>query len=142
MDLDYAPAMHRFVLLVIAIVGCAPQAEDDVRPTPIPDFDAAVPCGIGGFEIAAPRADLHYAPSMDVYLDESELLGQLSLAMTDDLSNPYQWTNESSSPYPGDAGPWWSRDKFHYELAPSHRYTLTVSHCELNQSVTFFTSAQ
>ncbi len=122
-------------LLVVAACG-SPVVEDHHAPP----LEAGC-SDIGAFEIAAPRPDLHYAPSLDVYVDESELQGELSLTMVDDLGNPYEWTTDSTAPYPGDAGTWWNQDKFHYDLAPSHRYTLTVSHCATIQTVVFFTSA-
>lgn len=131
----------RLVLLAAVLASaCAPPAEDDVVPLE-PDAAVGTSCDLGGFEIAAPRPDLHYAPSMVVYVDESELQGELTLTMTDNLGNAYAWTSDDSEPYPGDAGTWWSRDSFHYDLAPSRRYTLTVSHCQHSQTVTFFTSS-
>jgi hypothetical protein len=136
-DLDRRAAM-RSVLIALLLVGCAPTTEDDLYIPP----DSTISCDIGAFEIAAPREALHYVPSMDVVIDESELWASLSLQMVDELSNSYQWTADTTSPYPADAGSWWNRDTFHYELAPNHRYTLTVSHCTNIQTVTFFTSAQ
>jgi len=129
----------RSVLFALLLVGCARTTEDDLY---VPPDDSGVSCDIGAFEIAAPREGLHYVPSMDVVIDETELWASLSLEMIDDLSNSYQWTADTTSAYPADAGSWWNRDTFHYELAAGHRYTLTVSHCHNIQTVTFFTSAQ
>lgn len=130
--MEWALAMRTTLLVLVA--GCwAPTSHDTAVP------DAA--CGdIGAFEIAAPRPELHYAPSLDVYVDEIELWAELTLVITDELGAPYAWTSDSSEPYPSGAGMWWRRDGFHYDLAASHRYTLTVSHCTTRQSVEFFTS--
>ncbi len=131
----------RLVLFAVLLAACGPNAEDDFAPLP----DAYVSsCGVGAFEIAAPRPDLHYAPSMVVYINEIELWAELKLTMVDDLGNSYPWTHDDSQPADDEAGIWWRQDRFWYDLAPSHRYTLSVSHgcASDDQSVTFFTSAE
>jgi len=134
--------MRCLLLPLVALAACAPRYEDDIQP-PRGDPDAALGCTeIGAFQIAAPQPELHYAPSMDVVLDESELQGSVMFTMVDDLGTSYQWTSETFAPYPNDAGNWWSQDRYHYELAPSHRYTLTATVCpDRTQTVEFFTSA-
>ena len=134
--------MRCLLLPLVVLAACAPRYEDDIQP-PRGDPDAATGCiSIGAFQIAAPQPELHYAPSMDVVIDESELQGALAFSMIDDVGNTYQWTTESYAPNPSDAGGWWSQDKFHYELAGNHRYTLTVTACpDRTQTVEFFTSA-
>jgi hypothetical protein len=128
-----------FVLLsALSLAGCG---ETSPHRGYIPDPDAST-CGIGAFQIAAPKPDLHYAPNVVVYVDETELWAELTLDMTDDLGTTYAWNSDGTEPYPGDAAIWWNRDSFSYQLPPSRRMTLTVSHCQDAQSVTFFTSAQ
>jgi len=127
----------RSLAVVMLLVGCGPRIEDDVAP--IPDGDGGC-SDIGAFEIAAPRPGLHYTPSLEVYVDETELWAELTLEMIDNLGQSYSWTVDSTQAYPQDAGIWWNRDSFHYDLAPGQRYTLTVSHCRTRQTVTFFTS--
>ena len=137
--------MRRIFLLAVLLAGCGPQAEDDYQPGPLPD---AQPTGcVGAFQIVAPVADLHYTPTMDVVIDSSEIdtYYQLQLAMVDDLGNSYAPVDHTSGANPTDAGMWWAQDKWRYQLQPSHRYTLTVTHCDLTyqtETVTFFTSAQ
>jgi hypothetical protein len=136
------PTRMRLAVIALLLTACDPPPEDDVYH-PFPDAYVSQ-CGVGAFEIAAPRPDLHYAPLMVVYVNETELQGGLKLTMVDDLGNGYQWTHGDSQPYPGDADIWWNRDSFWYDLAPSRRYTLSVSHgCQSDdQSVTFFTNSQ
>jgi hypothetical protein len=137
--LDKAGGMLRLIAPVLLLVACDPGSPPGAGggggggryP------DAYVGC-IGAFQIVAPNEGLHYAASMDVIVDESELQYELTLTMTDDLGTAYKYTADSSEPNPD--GTYWSRDKFHYELAASHRYDLTVSHCDQSQTVTFFTS--
>jgi len=136
--------MRCLILPVVLLAACAPRNEDDVVP-PRGDPDAGCHGGIGAFEIAAPQPELHYAPTMDVVIDETELQGSLTLTMIDDLGNSYQYTSDTYAQYPTDGSIWWDQDKYHYELAPSHRYTLTVSPQICSpyqpQTVEFFTSA-
>ncbi len=133
--------MRCLVLPLLVLAACdwtQPDTAGPKRP-PIGDPDAST-CDLGAFEIAAPEADLHYAPSMDVNIYESELQGELTLTMVDELGASYPWASIATGPNPTDAGEWWSLDKYHYELQGGHRYTLTVSHCADQQSVVFFTS--
>jgi hypothetical protein len=137
--------MRRFVMLAILLAACAPHGEDDVSPGH-PDPDAAETGCVGAFQIVAPVADLHYAATMDVVIDSSEIdtYYQMNLTMVDDVGNSYAPTDHASGANPTDAGSWWAQDKWRYQLQPSHRYTLTVTHCDLTyqtESVTFFTSA-
>lgn len=124
----------RSLALVVILVGCGPMPEDDIAV--IPD---AARC-IGGFRILAPQPDLHYAPGLEVYIDESELVQPLVLGMTDSQGRTYMWTGEASTPDPQDPGIT-SDDRFDFVLTPDERYTLTVSYCSMQQTVTFFTSA-
>ncbi len=134
--------MRCLLLPLLVAAACDGGTEPGGYPhPPISDPDASGTCDLGGFQIAAPRPDLHYAPSMDVNVYESELQGELTLTMVDDLGSSYQWTAWDPQPNPTDAGEWWSLDRYHYELQPGHRYTLTVSHCADVQTVVFFTSA-
>ncbi len=135
--------MRCLLLPLLIAAACDGGTEPGGYPhPPIGDPDAGDgTCNLGAFQIAAPRPDLHYAPSMDVNVYESELQGELTLTMVDDLGASYQWTSWNPQPNPTDAGEWWSLDKYHYELQPGHRYTLTVSHCADVQTVVFFTSA-
>lgn len=130
--------MRRTVLLSLCLAaGCSPMMEDDVQVA----NDAVVTCGAGSFEIAAPVANLHYAPAMRVVVDETDLAGRLDLAMTDELGNAYAPTASGSDPDPSRPGTSWRQDWFDYQLAPDRQYFLTVSHCSNAQSVAFFTSA-
>jgi hypothetical protein len=131
-----AGRMRCLILPLVLLAACAPPNESHRHPV---DPDANT-CDIGAFQIAAPRADIHYAPTMDVVVDESELWAELTLTMVDELGDSYLYVSDSTAPYPGGSGSWWNQDKFHYELAPNHRYTVTVSHCANSQSVEFFTS--
>jgi hypothetical protein len=134
----------RLAVLALLLAACSDPTYVDPRPpNPLPDA-YVTGCGIGAFQIAAPKQDLHYAPAMVVYIDEKELQGSLDLTMVDDAGTHYQWTHDDSQQPATDAGAWWSHDSFWYDLAPGHRYTLSVSHgCPSDdQSVTFFTSAQ
>lgn len=129
--------MLRLILPVLVLAACDWTEPDTAGPGSRPIPDAYMGC-IGAFQIMAPKADLHYAASMDVIVDESELQYELSLTMIDDAGTAYKYTADSSEPNPD--GTFWNRDKFHYELAAGHRYDLTVSHCDQSQTVTFFTS--
>lgn len=129
--------MLRLALPLLAIVACDWTEPDTAGPAGRPVPDAYVGC-VGAFQISAPKANLHYAASMDVIVDESEAQGDLTLTMIDDAGTSYAWTTESFGPDPD--GTFWSRDKYTYELAAGHRYDLTVSHCDQSQTVTFFTS--
>jgi hypothetical protein len=122
----------RLLPLLLVVVGCATNPNDN------PPEGAA--CDIGQFEIAAPREGLHYAPSLDVYVNETELWAELTLTMTDESGHTFSWTDDGSQPNPDSQ--WWNLDNFHYDLAPSSRYVLTVGHCNSNQTVTFFTSPE
>lgn len=127
----------RPLVLALFVVGCTPRYEDDIY-IPVADaYDQA--CSIGTFRIVAPVADLHYAAAMEVYIDTFELAGDPVLTMVDSHGHPYMWTNSSYGPDPTLSG---TRERYHYDLAPSERYTLTASHCRGTQSVTFFTSPQ
>jgi hypothetical protein len=125
--------------LVLALVAaaCGPRIEDDIALPPPDSGDEA--CGIGAFDIGAPRAGLRYAPSLDVEVYESELQGALSLSIHDDGGTSYPLLSQQFGANPTDAGAWWSLDRFHYELAPSQHYTLKVRHCEQIETVSFFT---
>ena len=124
----------RSLVLSVILVGCLPHAEDDLVPTP----DAAQ-CGIGNFRIVAPVPNLHYAPSLEVYIDEFEITGDPVLSMIDGQGQSYLWTEDAFMPDPVSGG---THGRWHYDLAPSERYTLTASHCRGTETVTFFTSAQ
>lgn len=129
----------RSVLPLLLLVACAPTYADDIYLPP----DGNSSCGIGGFDVVAPRAGLHYAPQLDVYIDSSEIdtYVDLELTMIDELGNAYAPTSMTSGSNPTDAGMWWTQDKDHYELVPGRRYVLTATHCDVTQTVTFFTSA-
>lgn len=133
--------MLRLCLCAVAVSACAPGPTGDPIPNdaggrdPLPD--AYISC-VGAFDVVAPRADLHYDKSLDVYVDESELQGLLELTMTDDVGAVYTWQTETFGPDPD--GQYSDRDRYHYELAASHRYQLTVSGCGPIQMITFFTS--
>lgn len=125
----------RSLVLAFLFFGCGPHYEDDIA---VPLSDAKdKDCYIGNFRIVAPVANLHYAPSMEVYIDTFELSGDPVLTMVDDHGQSYLWTNNSFGPDPTLSG---TRERYHYDLAPSERYTLTATHCRGTQTVTFFTS--
>jgi hypothetical protein len=140
-----AAGMLRLIAPVLLLVACDPGSppgagggfSGGVGRLP----DAYLGC-FGAFQVVAPVADLHYVASMDVIVDETELRYELKLTMVDDQGTAYQYTTDSSDPDPD--GMYWNRDKFHYELAASHRYDLTVAACDNgqpgSQTVTFFTS--
>ncbi len=125
--------MLRVALPVLMLAACAP---DTAGPQALPDAD--IGCSIGTFQIKAPVEGLHYDPALDVYIDEAELQGELTLTMIDDAGTSYQSTSDTYGPDPTDS--FLTLDKYVYALAPSHRYDLTVSHCTTSQTVTFFTS--
>lgn len=133
--------MLRLALPTLVLIACDWTTPDTggsgVRPLP----DAYVGC-VGAFHIVAPNANLHYDKSLEVYIDESEAQGDLQLTMTDDLGTPYTWTTETFGTDPD--GMYWSRDRYHYDLAAGHRYDLAVTHCNnaaiQTETVTFFTS--
>ena len=133
-------------LPLLLLAACDWTQPDTGGPHSHPtDPDAAVnQCGIGEFEVVAPKPDLHYAPTMIVYVDERELWAVLQLTMVDENGMGYVWTDDGSVPFMQTDGSWWRHDSFDYTLAPNHRYTLTVGHdCpQTLQTVTFFTSAQ
>ena len=133
--------MLRLLAPFLLLTACDWTEPDTAGPGhhPISDPDAPT-CDIGAFAIAAPRDGLHYDKSLDVLVDESELWAELTVVIGDDIGDTFLPKADSTAPYPGDAGSWWNRDTFHFELASSTRYTLTVSHCTQKQTVTFFTS--
>ena len=77
-----------------------------------------------------------------VLVNESELWASLTLTIRDGIGNTYAPISDTTAPYPQDAGYWWNRDTFHFELAANTLYTLTVSHCTKIQTVEFFTSPE
>jgi len=131
--------MLRMFAPILLLAACDWTQADTGGQRPIGDPDAPS-CDIGAFEIAAPRDGLHYDKSLDAVVDESELWAELTLKIGDDLGDTYVPTADTTAPYPGDAGSWWNRDTFHFDLTAGTRYTLTVSHCSMSQTVTFFTS--
>ena len=131
--------MYRLLLLFVVACHVAPQ--DDVRdPWPGTEDIDAFTCDSGAFSIAAPVAGEHYDKSLDVLVDESGLWTQLAVTITDDAGDSYIPIAQSTAPSSLDAGIWWNRDTYHFELAPSTRYELFVSHCAASQTVSFFTS--
>jgi hypothetical protein len=130
--------MLRYVLISFAVAACAPP-----DPGPTPDGgsrglpDAYTGC-LGAFHVVAPVEGLHYDKSLDVYIDESELQGLENITMIDDLGTTYtsQWDTYEVDP----DGNYWARDRYHFVLAAEHRYQLTVSHCDMSETITFFTS--
>jgi len=129
--------MLRFVLIAAALSACDYDTRTPGHPDPGPLPDAYIGC-VGAFHVVAPVADLHYDKSLDVYVDESEEQGELTLTMTDDLGTTYSESFHEYGPDPD--GMYWSRDRFHYELAGNHRYELRVSNCYDTETITFFTS--
>jgi hypothetical protein len=123
-------------IMFALLAGCGGMQTD---PSPMGDPDAPS-CDIGAYDVAVPREGIHYDKSLDAIVDESELLGSLTLTIGDDGGDTFLPTANSTAPYPRDAGYWWNLDRFHFELAASTRYTLTVSHCTKSQRVSFFTS--
>lgn len=127
--------MKAMLLVLVAAVGCGPSSgdgTDDVRISP----DGRVLC-VGHVQILAPVANLHYDAGLEVYIDESEAY-DFQQAMYDSDGLFYGYTDQSSVTDPMS---FTTHHRFHYDLAPSKGYTLTVSHCEETQSVSFFTSA-
>jgi len=131
--------MYRYLAVLVLVAGCD-RGLDDPRPHPVHSDPDAGQCELGEFAIAAPVDGEHYDKSLDVLVDESELWNELSVTIADDIGDTYLPTSESTEPYPADAGTWWNRDTYHFELAASTRYTLAVSHCSTYQRVAFFTS--
>jgi hypothetical protein len=135
--------MRRLLLpLVLLAAACAPPVvEDDSVPLP----DSGPDCsGVGTFDVLAPKSELHYSPHLDVVIDHAELsVSDLDISMVDAQGTTYQRTSDTQEPYSPDAG-LFLRDKVHFELAPSGRYTLTVSYCDGSQleTIQFFTSAE
>ena len=58
--------------LVVPLAACGGITSDPGHPF-TGEFDAALSCDIGAFEIAAPRAGIHYDKSLEVVVNESEL---------------------------------------------------------------------
>lgn len=133
-------AMLRLLLLLVA--ACGPGVEDDLAY--FPDGNGCP--YVGSFAINSPVPDLHYSPHLDVHIDSAELYlspdTSLVFSMIDDTGASYQWTTFASHPR-GD-NELWTSSVFHYELPPSHRFTLTVSYCDGRQVLArdFFTSAE
>ena len=129
--------MLRFAPIAMMMAACAPPDPGPTTQTPGVLPDAFVAC-VGAFQVVAPVADLHYDKSLDVYIDESEAQGDLQVTMIDDRGTSYTYTDLTFGTDPD--GMYWSRDRYHFELAASHRYDLTVRHCDTSQTITFFTS--
>ncbi len=129
-------------MLRLAFVILIPLAACDDQAT---IFDPDAGCGlngIGAFEIAAPRPGLHYDKSLDVVIDESELRWSFTVRIIDEGGISIAPVSDDEVPFPADAGSWWSRDTYHFELAPNTRYTARVAVCDDRiQTVDFFTSA-
>lgn len=122
----------RSLLLLSLVAGCSPDATHGYHGDP----DACMHV-VGAYQLAAPKQDQTYPASMDVYVNESERWAVYNVSMLDEAGHDYQWTTDSTMKNPDPA--WWSLDNFHYELAPGHRYTVTISTCDDQQSATFFT---
>jgi hypothetical protein len=128
------------LLVLLAACSPGPVAEDDIVPPDAFNYGCT-----GEYTIEAPRANLHYSPHLDVYLEHAEVLvDDLTWTMVDGQGATYAWTTDTPEPQ-ADAGVFYL-DKVHYELAPSRHYTLTLtdscSTFEPQQTVEFFTSAE
>ena len=140
--------MVRSLLPLLLLAACGPGAEDDLAYFPDAPTGGGCPY-VGYFEIASPVPELHYTPHLDVHIGSAELYADpdhaLTFSMIDDTGASYQWTSFArEAPPPGPNTELWIGSVFHYELPPSHRFTLTVSYCDASQVETreFFTSAE
>jgi hypothetical protein len=125
--------MRTLALALVLLAACDPAPQDDVA-----EPDAGI-C-YGDFRIVAPEPGLHYAPSLPIYVDEFEIVGDNTVTMVDSQGTSYAY---ASYTYVADPETGATRDDYFYDLAPNERYTFTITNCpNQTQSVTFFTSAR
>jgi hypothetical protein len=135
--------MLRLALPLVLLAACEPAYEDDIYE-PLPDAQPAC-SGVGGFALESPKTGVHYTPHLDVHIGSAEIdpNTQLVFSMIDDTGTVYQWQSFAQEAPPPD-GPdteLWTGWRFHYELAPGHRYDLNITYCVSGtQSATFFTT--
>lgn len=127
--------MKALLPVLVTIVGCGPPSGGYADDVPDAEGIDAHDCR-GDVRILAPVANLHYDAGLEVYIDENESYGDLEQWITDSHGQYYTYTDSSSVTDTNGT----IHERFHYDLAPSEHYTLTVIHCYETQTISFFTS--